>query len=452
MLEGIIRKGNSALLFVGALLGFLLYLGPSLILSFLILWSIYIFVVSRPLEDRRRLTKALGIALVLRFMFFSVVMVVVYASRLPADAFICRILGHSPGLFRDFEREITNGLQIARYLKGEFPGVPLRDISHGGTGYLHQGAWIQGVLDFLFGGSFLNLLMFPLLDLWSVILVYYLGKALFGNKPAIFAATLYAVMPPTIVIACSNLRFSLTVLSFLLVALFLVKFSKDNRFKYLAGIVIGVVLFKIFREKGARPIFVILPLTVLAALNIRLRIKIFILVLAAAIFLIVFNTNPYLQTQIREEFIQNTVGSNIGFISTGLGNIYKIYDEFVYATNTKEIATPILIQQLVKAFPRGFIYFMFSPFLWEVTNTARLYAYPYLLLWYFIFSFAVLGILRSLFFRVKGAFAVILLFVFFMVLFSLVLGNEGIAARFRELLTPFFYIFAGYFICSLFKA
>lgn len=453
LLKGLLKRKTS-ILFAGLVLGILVYLGPSIILSLLVLLSIFSFIVSRPQKEKSALTKIVSSALILRLIFFAICIFVVYSSNnivLLKFPVISKVVGHVGQIVRDFDREIKNGGQIARFLKGEFGNVPVKEISHQGFGFLHAGAWTQGILNFLFGISVFNLLLFPLIDLWAVLIVYYLAKLLFDERVATFASFIYAIMPSIIIISCTNIRFSLSIFSFLLIALFLVRFSETNNFKYLLIVAIGTILFVFFRDKAGAPFLMILPLILLLTLNIRFRTKFTLLMMSTFLFIFLANKNAFIQYKLVEA-LQNLVNKQVGFITTAQGNIYKIYDEIVYSHNIKEIPPLTLLKMLPKAFPKGFIYFIFAPFPWEVTNVARLYAYPEIIFWYFIVPFALLGMTRGLLLKTKEALPIILLCCYFVVILSLVLGNEGIAMRYRALVAPFFYIFGGSILCKFFSS
>jgi hypothetical protein len=448
MADGVLRNKLS-LVILGLIFGILIYLGPSIILSILVLWSIFSFISSRPQSEKIALKRIVGLALILRVLFFSICIFIVYVTNnidLIENPVISKVVGHTVQLIRDFDREIKNGIQIARYLRGEFGDVPVGEVSHHGFGFLHIGAWIQGLLNFAFGASVFNLLLFPLIDLWAVIIVYYVGKLQFDKPVAAFASFIYAIMPSIIIISCTNIRFSLSILSFLLIGLSLLKFSRTNNLKFLFMLMVSIILFMIFREKGAKPLLMITPFILIMALNLKFRVKSAALITVAFLFIISLNKSSLLKQKF-DNAIQDIISKQIGFVNTAQGNIYKIYDDLVYRYDIKGIPTSTLIKMLPRGLLKGFIYFMFAPFLWEVTNVSRFYAYPQILFWYFMVPFAILGIMWGLIVRTKETLPIILLSSYFIVLLSLTMGNEGIAMRFRELIAPFFYIFAGSILC-----
>lgn len=444
-----INKGRVSLLVAGVLLGILIFIGTSIILSFLILAGLYLFIITRQYEDKITLLKTVVVAMVLRMLFLGLAISIVYSMNFPSIRnypLLTKIVGHTTQLFRDFDREIQNGEQIMRYLKGEFGNVPVKTISVQEHGFLHVGAWTQGILNFIFGKSIFNLLIFPLWDLWSLTILYYLAKSVFDRKVADFTVSLYAIMPSVIFVACSNIRFSMGMFFFILMAFSLVGFSKNNKLKYLFLTLTSMYLFTVFKEKTASPVFLIIPLILFLALNIKLRLKIISLTALFCLTVSLVYKSPTLQNKFSHP-IKDMIAAQAGFISEARVNpassAYKIYDEFVYAENPDNIPTLTLVKMLPRALIRGMKYFIFSPFPWEIKNVARLYAYPYFLFWYIIVGFAFLGVAKSLFSGHKEIAPLLLLYGYFIVILSLALGNQGIAARFRVLVEPFFYLFAG---------
>lgn len=436
-------------LILGIILGTLIYLGPSIILSLLILLSIFLFISRMPFGEKNVLTKIIVIAFILRLLFFSITMYLVYCLNADISQYPERIVGHTIQLVRDFDREIKNGIALGRYLGGEFGNIPVKGVSVHSVGFLHAGAWTQGVMNYIFGTSFLNLLLFPIIDLWAVVCIFCLAKSLFDEKVASFSSFIYAIMPSSIGISCTNVRFSLSIFSLLLVSFFLVQFAKTNNFKFLLLLFVGVIIFIIYREKAAKPLLLILPVTLFLALNIGFLKKVALLIVFISVFFILLSKSVFLQ-QKSMEMLRNIVASQTGF-NTEIEGVaysnYKIYDEIVYNTDIKNVSPLMLIKMFPKALFKGIFYFMLVPFPWELTSTARLYYYPQIIFWYFIIPFGIFGMIKGLFLKVREALPVILLCGYFIVLLSLVLGNEGIAARYRELITPFFYIFAGSLLC-----
>lgn len=445
-----INKGRVSLLVAGVLLGIFIFASPSIILSFLILAGLYFFIITRKHEDRVVLAKVVAIAMVLRMLFLGIALGIVYsrnAESIGNYPFLNKVIGHTTQLVRDFDREIQNGDRIMRYLKGEFGDVPMKTVSVGGHGRLHSGAWVQGVLNLVFGKSVFNFLIFPMLDLWAVIFIYYIGRYLFGRHTAAFGSAIYAVMPSAVFIACTNIRFSVGIFFFFLMSLSIVMFSRANKPVYILTALASMFLFAVFKDKSTRVIFFITPILLFLALNIKPKLKFASSVVLICLAALLTYKSPVLQSK-AGEIIKAMVGYQKGFVTEARvhrnSSVYKIYDEFVYLQDLDYIPVMSLVKMLPRAAVKGTTYFIFSPFPWKVRNVTRLYAYPFLLAWYIIIGFAFLGIIKSLFLGRREILIIALLCGYLILVLSLVLGNQGIAARYRELVAPFFYIFAGF--------
>lgn len=447
-------KNKLYLIILGIILGILTFLGPSIILSILVLSSIFFFVATRPSQERNIFIKIIIIGFILRIICFGIIVSVLYGSNIDISRYpiIFKVFGHTGEIVRDFDREIKNGRQIYRYLRGEFGNIPIKEISIHGAGFLHRGAWIQGILNFIFGLSVFNILLFPILDLWSIIVIYYLAKRLANERVASFASFLYAVTPSSIVLACSNMRTSLGVLSMLLIGLSLVMFSKINNPKYLFLLAINFVLFMIMKPKIASPILVFIPLVLFFCLNIKRPIKVILLILFFIFILGSLYKSSYLQTKVKlklRDILAIQIGYSVESSTSSSHGGYKIYDDYVYTSlNIEQSQIITLLRILIKGLPKGILYFIFSPFPWKVIHTSHLYFYPQTLFWYFIIPFSLIGIIRCWRLKAKEVTPIVLYCGFYIILLSLVLGNEGIGIRHRELIAPFFYIFAGFILCS----
>lgn len=424
------------------------FIYPALLVMGALSLLIYLFLAHLPIEERSSLKNAVIWAIILRCVMFLIIIVILYFSfclKLGNDL-PSRLIGHSLQLVRDLTREILDGTKAYRFLLGEIDAVSLRKTSlQGNIVHLHGGAWTQGVMSYVFGVSPVNLMIFPLLDIFSLFGIYRLGKLICGRRCALFSAWAYALMPNIVFIACSNIRFSLGLLFFIWLIYYLARFSRENRFKYIPVMLLILALFAIYRDKAGKPMFLIFLFALFLAVNIKFRWK------AAACgipFLAVALAKPDFLCLKLNSLLVDIVSSQSGFVSTG-GSVYKIYPEIAYNLDIKTIPFASLVSMMPAAVLKGAAYFIFSPFPWQVHNVVRFYAYPFTIIWYVIALLAFKGMLRSLLNKDKEAVALLTMCVLSIVLLSLVIGNEGIAARYRQLITPIFFVYAGY---ALFEA
>jgi hypothetical protein len=149
--------------------------------------------------------------------------------------------------------------------------------------------------------------------------------------------------------------------------------------------------------------------------------------------------------------LEDVIYSQSGFAIEGGGSSYRIYNDTAYNTLiVSKMSLAELAGVILQGLPKGLLYFLFSPFPVNVNNNLRLFAYPQMIFWYFTVTFAIFGFLKAILDRNAKILPAIYIFSFFTVLFSLVLGNEGIAARFRDMVSPFFYMLAGSALCNWF--
>lgn len=440
------KKINVVYLLSSILLGTLIFFKPILFLLFLCLGVLGIFLIRVNSSERAILTKIVVIAICLRMLFsFVAILYFITADYGHKGGVLLRMLSSSGQLFRDFHREVLNGIHLSRYFLGEYGAVSLKEVEHAGvTSFLHLGAYFQAILNVVFGRSLLNILVFPIIAVSMVILVYYLAKEIFNRRVAILSAIILAVLPSFVIWSSTNIRTSLGIIAMLLIGLSLVKFVKNSSPKYLFYLAIGIIMINFAKDKMLRPLLFIIPFLIFLAIKINLRNKIKILIIA--LFFCIYKGN-FINAKI-QSLVVDFISRQKSFATYISGSNYKIYDDFFYSVDISDLGyiSPFVF---IKALPKATGYFLFSPFPWKITNELRLYAYPQIIFWYLFFPFSLIGIMIGLRFRFKMI-SVLLTWVFFwIVMFSLVMGNEGIAARQRDLILPFFYIFASVGITHL---
>ncbi len=444
------------LIFIGVVFGALIFLKPIILLLSFMTLGIVIFLWRTKPTEKTTLAKIVVLGLILRmlFSFVALIYMPLFNIYYPEPPLFMKAIGHTLQLFRDFHREILNGINLGKYFAGGYGDLFLSEVLkevavEGKTSFLHIGAYIQGLLNFIFGESALNILVYPLLGVWSIVLVYYLTKEVYDRNAAIIASFVLAILPSFIIWDCINIRMSISILCLLLINWSVLKFRRCNHIKYLIPLFIAILFFSTAKDKFFMPITLITILILFLSINFKRPLKKILITLTIAIFLLLIKTNPLVKSKIHTTIL-NIIINQKSFYLYESGNNYKIYPEFVYHENLEKISSSkITALTLLKALPKGSAYFLFAPFPWAVTNTLRLYSYPQILFWYFMFPFAIWGILIGLR-RNRADTSLILLFLlFWIMLFSLTMGNEGTAARHRDFVSPFFYIFASVALCYL---
>lgn len=443
---------NLKLIFIGIILGVAIFLKPIFLLLSLLLGILVIFLLRINPDERAMLAKIVFTGLVLRLLFslLSISFIQFLYFDYSEHPFLKNVTGVLQ-LFRDFYREILNGVNLGRYFAGgygEIGKVSLTEVAvEGRATYLHLGSYFQGFLNFIFGESLLNVFVYPLLGIWAIILVYYLAKEIFGRNVAVLTSFILATLPSFIIWDCINIRMSLSIISILIIIWSSVKFGKNNHIKYLIPFFVALWVFNLAKNKFTMPSIVISIFVLFLNINLNRSIKKILIILIIVAGLMLIKGNIMFQSKIHN-LILNTIMNQISFYRYESGNNYKIYEDFVYSEdiyNSKRISAFTLL----KGLPKGIAYFLFAPFPWETTNTLRLYSYPQIIFWYFMFPFSIWGIIIGFRNKRKDTRSLLTFSLFWIILLSLIMGNEGTAARHRDFISPFFYIFSSAALCNL---
>lgn len=434
---------------IGALSGAFIYIAPISLVLFFLLGAVFIFMSRLPCDERRILSKIVIAGLALRFLFEFVALLWLPLINLNIyeHPVLHKFFEHVPQLFRDFQREVINGQNLGRFFSGAYGDVPLEKVAfEGALTYLHFSAYFQGFLNFIFGESFLTTFTYPLIGIWMVLLTYYLARDAFGKNPAVVSSFIIAVFPSFVVWSCINLRTAIGIISFLLLAIGLLKFSKRNHLKYIILVLVSLYLTRVAKDK-----FFLLQTMLAAALiflNLKLKpsVKKLSLILVIIIGVILVAKSAKVQFYIHE-FIMGSINNQRNFANYESGTNYRIYDDVFYGSSAYDGSATVFT--LLKALPKGVFYFLFAPFPWRVTNVLRLFAYIQMLSWYFMFLFALRGIFMGIRYNFKPTSCILAITIFWIAILSLVMGNEGTAARQRDLILPFLYIFSSVGLCNM---
>lgn len=93
------------------------------------------------------------------------------------------------------------------------------------------------------------------------------------------------------------------------------------------------------------------------------------------------------------------------------------------------------------AIPVGFVYLMFAPFPWQVTNLRQAIALPETLLWWLMVPLMIAGIGYTIRHRLREAFPIILFSLMLTLAYSIFQGNVGTAYRQRTQIQVFLFMF-----------
>lgn len=339
------------------------------------------------------------------------------------------IQGYSGFLSGDASVYSERAWQIAQFWQDPIKN-PFPRIRHGINGYTYCIAFFYA----LFGYSPLVLKFInPLLGTVSGILIFYITKDIFNVKVARLSAIFVVFSPSLIRWSVDILKDPLITFLIILFFLILIKFQ-EKKWIYLIPLIFVVLILMTL----GNPLYPILAFILVYGFFIVLRLRplkivgLIFLLYSIILFSNFRDLNPINLTQ--ESLKKAATYQQIQAVTDEAG--YFIYD------NTAISEGRINLISLSLSYLKGLSYALFSPFPWTITSRLQLFAYPQILMWYFLFPFVIIGILLSLRYKIKGTSAIIAFIFLTSSLLALVEGNIGTVFRHRDWIGPFFLIFA----------
>ncbi len=425
-------KLNFAFALASILFGLLLYLEPIVILLTLMIISFILFFRYSQSPDKFKLAKLLVVGGIVRVVFAFLVFIY-SGTQFSSNPIISKITGHTGAFFRDYNREVMNGMGLSDYfLMEKIPST--REVQfvaaiEGRTTYLHSGAYAHAFVNMIFGESPFNLIVFVILSLWITVLTYHLARLIFDPKTAYLSAALVTFMPTMILWPTVNFRMTLGIMGLLFILWALIQLSERLSIPSLISLVAGLLIFDLGKDNLILPLIAIVFFIFFLNLKIPKTIKITIFVIG----IILMTAHPQIKNRMNP-IIRQMATSQRDYTQITSGQNYKIYDERVYGSDFGDSkVAPMLF---IKALPKGLTYFFLSPILWKTNNSLRLSAYPQTLFIYGIYLFALLGLLVGFRNHWKFMTSFFIFSSYWIILLALSSGNEGTVARHRELVMP----------------
>lgn len=96
----------------------------------------------------------------------------------------------------------------------------------------------------------------------------------------------------------------------------------------------------------------------------------------------------------------------------------------------------------IQAVPVGFMYLMFAPFPWQMTNVRQFLALPDMIIWWMCIPFIVTGILYSIRHKFRETLGILIFTLMLTLAYSIFQGNVGTAYRQRTQIQVFLFMFA----------
>lgn len=463
MLGQTLLKKNLYLIIIGTMMGFLLYLSPGAFFIFLLAFISLILIIRQLDETERKFIITL-------FIIGFLLRIIICALFHLLSALYNIGIGYGsleypvPDLFADSGAYSLRGWFTAQYLQGKLkdvssippgwrewlsaqylPEVKLKDVYSippswlfKDTGYGYN--FIIYTIFYSFFGfaqlsaKFINCF----LGVLSAIFIYLITKEAFNKSVAKMTSFLTMFFPSLFLWSLTNLKEPPTIFLLCAITLATIKFHRCHKLRYIFLILIFISLIELIRPTLSLTLFAGLFFSLLLGMKKKTVWKILIVV---TLFILITNIFGYNLFLIGKDLVIETLKRMIdlqrGFVSEG-GSTYKIYEERFYSGRIGDIRPLGFLVSFIK----GWIYFLFVPFPWSIHTKLQLISYPQVVLWYLLVPFSTLGILPSIRYGKKVA-LVILIYIFFITSsFALVSGNIGTVLRHRDLVLPFYFVFA----------
>lgn len=352
---------------------------------------------------------------------------------------------NSRGLVRigDSDYYSNRSYGIARYAQGarDAHAMGARFQSYGRHGYLY----VTGFFYYLFGFSPIAGKLFTCF--WGGLIgvfVYLVARSLFAAPVARWAGVATACFPSLILWSASHLKdAAIIALGVALVLLFVrwqqsMKLPQPKPYAALFGLAF-VAHVGIRSEIYSLALLGCLGFSFLfTRLSWRWRLALIVL-LASVLF-----------------FIREDIRSGIGYalavhkghMKTSPGTSYSVFPSSSYTG----LGPPIVIgwnAPFLLGIARAIAHYLLEPLPWRGGSFMRFLAVPQMMFWYVALFFAGVGILFALVRMWRRSFPLLLITAAWTLLGALTNGNVGTVFRMRDMVTPFFLIFAsvGWWVC-----
>ncbi|MFC1698995.1 ArnT family glycosyltransferase [Candidatus Omnitrophota bacterium] len=308
---------------------------------------------------------------------------------------------------------------------------------------------IYAAFYYLFGFSqFAAKLINSLFSVGAAVLIYYIAKDIFEQRVAKLAAILAAFFPTIVLWSVTHLKEPINSFFICLTIFSIHRLIFLKKKSYLLLLIISFANIFVRYSLGIFTLcFALLSLIIGLSRNKYFRLAIVLLICSVMMTSLGREKVKSAETKLISE-INGLIYAQRGVVSAG-GAVYQIYPEdFEGLSSIKQLFS----LDFMAAAAKGVIFFLLTPFPWQISSKLQLLSYPQVILWYLLFAFALVGIIFSLRYYFKES-CLILVFLFFSVLLSsLVSGNIGSAMRHRDITTPLILLFSAAGLVSHFSS
>lgn len=402
-----------------------------------------------PKCDRKFLTALFAVGIFLRIMIFGSVYFF-------SDA--------SPSRGEILEDSRLYSLRAANITRSwlNYSRLPYQmESSHGYNGYLYILALfylligyipppstvvIESIITYsLFSDKLINCLIGTLIG----VVIFYIAKEIFNKKVAKIASILVVFFPSLFFWSMTNIRDPVNILLIASIILLIIKIQKKIKGKYFTLLFILLASLFTIRQYSFFTMLVVSLFSFLVLAFRKCQNKIIVIFLAVILSLTFFNSTSYGRA-LRDKYLNFDSGvirlhkGNQGILSQR-GYFYRIYDDdFLVSGRVNRL-------KFMKAFSKGWFYFMLIPFPWAILSVRQVASLPQMIIWYLLLPFTFIGILFTFRFRLKISLSLLCYILLMTTLLALTEGNIGSAMRHRDLVTPFYLIFAATGLVKVFN-
>ncbi len=398
--------------------------------------SIILWKVSPP-EEKRFIVWLFALSFLMR----SMATVLVHAVQYLRD--------YQGFVFGDDRLFTLKAWQLGLKWQGDYYGTLLDRYGYGVNLYTYFLALFYKI----FGFNYLSSKLISCLIGGAVpVLIYKISRTMFSFKTSRIASYMVTFWPSLIFWSIANLKDP-----------FILFFNCFGFYFIVSKLRKGYIIPKLFLLAimispllGLQKLFFYLVLfcaVTFIVISILMRFKKTIILKMIAILLIgVVAAGPFLLKRYESKIVKT-----IKFIETYnrslffAGNSgYYLYDAKLFDEADKIKGIPYLV--ILKAYLKGIVYFLFTPFPWMISSLRQLAAYPQVILWYIFFPFALSGIVKA--FKMKKgreALPLVLYVVIGVSIMAFLEGNMGAAFRHRDYFLPIIFVFSAFGISLLFK-
>jgi len=279
---------------------------------------------------------------------------------------------------------------------------------------------------------------------------YLTAAEIFDKRAAKISMCIVMFWPSLIRWSIANLKDPLIILSFMVCIYILISAlqRKIEIWRYIIFLLSATIIFFFTPQlyfiliAGGAGLLIMFR----ALRSMRSKRIIYLLVAAAALLVVAgvyyfsyVKPHAFVQLIYKCELNQYTISGS------DFAGYYFYPGTFVDNLSREIVSLPVFADIIFK----NVVYFMLTPFPWQITSPERLLSFPQMMLWYVLLILSFFGIARLFTRRGPTAFFISILLGVGVIVSALAEGNIGSALRHRDIFTPFFVILASTIISDM---